>query len=88
MNAKVRMYERLFLDAQPNAVGKDFVESLNPNSLEVITAIVEPSLVNAKAGAQFQFERYGYFVADRMDHVQGTKPMFNLVVGLRDSWGR
>ncbi len=72
MNAEVRMYDRLFLDAQPDAGGKDFIESLNPNSLRVITAIVEPSLANSKAGQEFQFERHGYFVVDRVDHVQGT----------------
>jgi glutaminyl-tRNA synthetase len=70
------------------AGGKDFIESLNPNSLKVVTAIVEPSLANATAGQQFQFERIGYFVADRVDHVQGSKPVFNLAVGLKDSWGK
>ena len=88
MNAEVRMYDRLFLDAQPDAGGKDFIESLNPNSLKVITAIVEPSLANAEAGQQFQFERRGYFVADRVDHVTGSKPVFNLAVGLKDGWGK
>ena len=88
VNAEVRMYDRLFLDAQPDAGGKDFIESLNPNSLKVVTAIVEPSLANAKPGQQFQFERHGYFVADRVDHVMGSKPVFNLAVGLKDSWGK
>ena len=87
VNAEVRMYDRLFLDAQPDAGGKDFIESLNPNSLKVLTAIVEPSLANAKAGQQFQFERHGYFVADRVEHAVG-KPVFNLAVGLKDSWGK
>jgi uncharacterized protein YuzE len=73
---------------KPDAGGKDFIESLNPNSLKVGTAIVEPSLANAQAGQQFQFERHGYFVADRVDHVQGAKPVFNLAVGLKDSWGK
>ena len=88
VNAEVRMYDRLFLDAQPDAGGKDFLESLNPNSLKVITAIVEPSLANAAPDQKFQFERHGYFVADRIDHLQGTKPVFNLAVGLKDSWGK
>ena len=88
INAEVRMYDRLFLDAQPDAGGKDYLESLNPNSLKVITAIVEPSLANAAAGQNFQFERHGYFVSDRVDHVQGSKPVFNLAVELRDSWGK
>ena len=88
VEAEVRLYDRLFLDAQPDAGGKDFIESLNPNSLKVITAMVEPSLANALPGQNFQFERHGYFVADRVDHVQGTKPVFNLAVGLKDSWGK
>jgi glutaminyl-tRNA synthetase len=88
VNAEVRMYDRLFLDAHPDAGGKDFIESLNPNSLKVVTAIVEPSLANALPDQKFQFERHGYFVADRVDHVQGSKPVFNLAVGLKDSWGK
>ena len=88
VNAEVRMYDRLFLDAQPDAGGKDFIESLNPNSLKVVTAIVEPSLANALPDQKFQFERHGYFVADRVDHLQGSKPVFNLAVGLKDSWGK
>ena len=87
IRAEVRMYDRLFLDAQPDAGGKDFIESLNPNSLKVVTAIVEPSLANAKPDDKFQFERHGYFVADRVDHAAG-KPVFNLAVGLKDSWGK
>ncbi len=86
--AEVRLYDRLFLDAQPDAGGKDFIEGLNPNSLNVIQAVVEPSLAVARADDKFQFERHGYFVADRVDHVQGTKPVFNLAVGLKDSWGK
>ena len=88
VNAEVRMYDRLFSDAHPDAGGKNFLESLNPNSLKVVTAIVEPSLANAKPDDKFQFERHGYFVADRVDHVQGSKPVFNLAVGLKDSWGK
>jgi glutaminyl-tRNA synthetase len=87
VNAEVRLYDRLFSDAQPDGGGKDFIESLNPNSLKTIMAIVEPSLANAVPGQQFQFERHGYFVADRVDHASG-KPVFNLAVGLKDSWGR
>lgn len=87
VNAEVRMYDRLFLDAHPDAGGKDFIESLNPNSLKVVTAIVEPSLANAQPDDKFQFERHGYFVADRVDH-RAEKPVFNLAVGLKDSWGK
>ena len=88
LQAEVRMYDRLFIDAQPDAGGKDFIESLNPNSLKVVTAMVEPSLANALPGQKFQFERHGYFVADRVDHVTGSRPVFNLAVGLKDSWGK
>jgi len=88
VQAEVRMYDRLFLDPQPDAGGKDFLENLNPDSLKVVTAYVEPSLAAAQPDQKFQFERFGYFVADRMDHVAGNKPVFNRVTGLRDSWGK
>ena len=85
--AEVRLYERLFVEAHPEAGGKDFIENLNPNSLKVLNAFVEPSLAAAKADDKFQFERHGYFVADRVDHAVG-KLVFNLAVGLKDSWGK
>jgi glutaminyl-tRNA synthetase len=84
----VRLYERLFADAHPDAGGKDFLLSLNPDSLKVVTAYVEPSLAAAHPDQKFQFERFGYFVADRADHVAGMKPVFNRAVGLKDSWGK
>jgi len=87
VTAEVRMYDRLFLDAQPDAGGKNFLESLNPNSLRRVHAIVEPSLAQAQPDQKFQFERHGYFVADRVEHQIG-KPVFNLAVGLKDSWGK
>jgi glutaminyl-tRNA synthetase len=86
--AEVRLYDRLFADAQPDAGGKNFLDALNPASLKVVTAIVEPSLAAAQPEQKFQFERHGYFVADRKDHVAGTKPVFNRVTGLKDSWGK
>ena len=85
--AEVRLYDRLFTEPQPDAGGKDFLASLNPNSLKVVQAIVEPSLATAAKDEKFQFERHGYFVADRVDHAPG-KPVFNLAVGLKDSWGK
>ena len=87
VSAEVRLYDRLFVEAHPEAGGKDFLENLNINSLKVMQAVVEPSLAAAKADDKFQFERHGYFVADRVDHVVG-KPVFNLAVGLKDSWGK
>ena len=86
--AEVRLYDRLFTDPQPDAGGKDFIDSLNPNSLKVVTAMVEPSLASAQPDQKFQFERHGYFVADRVDHVPGQRAVFNLAVGLRDSWAK
>jgi len=88
VRAEVRMYDRLFSDEQPDAGGKDFLEGLNPHSLKVVSAIVEPSLAHAMPDQKFQFERLGYFVADRMDHVTGAKAVFNLAVGLKDSFGK
>jgi len=55
--------------------------------LKVLNAFVEPSLAAAKADDKFQFERHGYFVADRVDNAAG-KLVFNLAVGLKDSWGK
>lgn len=67
--------------------GKDFIAGLNPNSLKVMTAFVEPSLAGAKADDTYQFERRGYFVADRVANA-AAKPVFNLAVGLKDSLGK
>lgn len=85
--AEVRLYDRLFTDAQPDAGGKDFLAALNPDSLKVVTAYVEPSLAHVPAGAHFQFERHGYFVTDRMDHSEG-KLVFNKITGLKDTWAK
>ena len=87
VQAEVRLYDRLFADAHPDAGGKDFLQALNPDSLKVVTAYVEPSLAQAQPDQKFQFERFGYFVADRLDHAAG-KPVFNRAVGLKDSWGK
>ena len=87
VQAEVRLYDRLFSDAQPDAGGKDFLEALNPHSLQVVQAFVEPSLLNALPDQKFQFERLGYFVADRVDH-SSAHLVFNRAVGLKDSWGK
>lgn len=60
---------------------------MNPNSLKTVTAYVEPLLAACAPDDHFQFERHGYFVADRKDHTVG-KPVFNRVTGLKDSWGK
>ncbi len=88
LNAEVRLYDRLFTEEQPDAGGRDFLSVLNPGSLQVVQAVVEPSLATAKPEERFQFERHGYFVADRRDHGQGGKLVFNRVAGLKDSWGK
>ena len=87
VKAEVRLYDRLFSDAQPDAGGKDFLEALNPHSLQVVQAYVEPSLLQAAPDQKFQFERLGYFVADRMDH-SSEHLVFNRAVGLKDNWGK
>ena len=87
LQAEVRLYDRLFTDAQPDAGGKDFLAALNPDSLKVLNAYVEPSLANVPAGAHFQFERHGYFVTDRVDHA-GGKLVFNKITGLKDTWAK
>jgi len=81
--AEVRLFDRLFTDPHPDAGGKDFKATLNPDSKKIITAYIEPSLALAVADQKFQFERFGYFVADRVDHAPG-KPVFNKITGLKD----
>ena len=85
LQAEVRLYDRLFTDAQPDAGGKDFLSLLNPNAKEVVTAYLEPGMAAAQPDQRFQFERHGYFVADRVDSAPG-KPVFNRIVTLKDSW--
>jgi glutaminyl-tRNA synthetase len=88
LDAEVRLYDRLFSEASPDAGKRDFHEALNPNSLEVLTAKVEPSLADAGPEHRVQFERQGYFVTDRRDHLPGERPVFNRTVPLRDSWAK
>jgi glutaminyl-tRNA synthetase len=83
--ARVRLYERLFTEAQPDAGGRDLREALNPKSLVVATGWVEPGLANIQCEQRLQFERHGYFVADRVLHRPGA-PVFNRITTLKDSW--
>jgi glutaminyl-tRNA synthetase len=86
VKAEVRAYDRLFLDEAPDAhKDKDYMEFVNPDSLEVIAAFLEPSLQSAKIGERFQFQRLGYFNVD--DDSTTNNLVFNKIVGLRDSWG-
>ncbi len=86
VETEVRMYDRLFSDPHPDAGGKDFKQALNPDSKSVITAYLEAGADKAQPDEKFQFERHGYFVADRVDSKPG-KPVFNRIVTLKDSWG-
>ncbi|MFX1762503.1 glutamine--tRNA ligase/YqeY domain fusion protein [Paraburkholderia sp. A1RI-2L] len=85
--AEVRLYDRLFREEQPDAGGRDYLDALNPNSKRVVQAYLEPGARDAAPEDRYQFERHGYFVADRYDSKPGA-PVFNRIVGLRDSWGK
>jgi glutaminyl-tRNA synthetase len=85
--ATVRLYDRLFNHESPDKGGRDFLDHINPDSLRVVEqAWIEPSLLEATPEQNVQFEREGYFVADRYDHSAHT-PVFNRTISLRDSWG-
>ncbi len=84
---EVRLFDRLFKDPHPGAGDRDFIADLNPASRTIVTAQIEPALKNAAPEERFQFERHGYFVADRVDSKPGA-PVFNRAVTLRDSWGK
>ena len=87
VNAEIRVYDRLFSDEAPDShKDKDFMEFLNPNSLNMIHVFVEPSLQEAKIGDRFQFQRLGYFNVD--DDSTSEKLVFNKTVGLRDTWAK
>lgn len=83
---KVRLYDRLFKQDNPDKA-ENYLQALNPESLQVIETLVEPSLMKAQAGETFQFERVGYFTVDNQDSLDG-QPIFNRTVTLRDAWAR
>ena len=82
--AAFRHYETLLRDETPEDEGKDFTERLNPNSLATLDGFVEPAAANAQAGDRFQFIRMGYYCKDADSTAE--KPVFNRVVGLKDSF--
>ena len=84
IEAEVRLYDRLFTVPEP-AASDDFMQHVNPHSLDVVTARLEPSLAHARPGERFQFERLGYFTADPRDTAPG-RPVFNRTITLRDPW--
>jgi glutaminyl-tRNA synthetase len=91
VNAEVRLYDRLFAVDDPDGAatksGREFTEFLNPESLQVLRECkLEPMLATAAAGSRFQFERLGYFAADR-DSSSG-RPVFNRTVSLKDTWAK
>ncbi|GJQ07197.1 glutamine--tRNA ligase [Capnocytophaga cynodegmi] len=86
LEAEARIYDRLFTVAEPDRQEKDFLEYVNPDSLKVTTAYVEPSLKDAKVGEGFQFQRLGYFSLDPDSTAQ--KLVFNKTVGLKDTWAK
>ncbi|MFT7458752.1 MAG: glutaminyl-tRNA synthetase [Planctomycetota bacterium] len=88
LKSEIRLYDRLYTEANPDKGGQDSRAFLNPDSVEIINdALVEPSLRDAKPEDRFQFERLGYFCADKEDW-DPQKPVFNRSVTLRDTWGK
>jgi glutaminyl-tRNA synthetase len=88
IQAEVRLYDRLFNVEFPGSGDSDYLKQINPDSLVVLKdARLEPSLANAEPEARYQFERQGYFCADRLDTKPG-KPVFNRTVTLKDSWAK
>jgi glutaminyl-tRNA synthetase len=89
VDAEVRLYDRLFTEAEPDAEG-DFKSFLNPHSLEVVTAKCEPSLKDAKLELRYQFERLGYFTVDSDSKLktQNSKLILNRTITLRDTWAK
>jgi glutaminyl-tRNA synthetase len=85
--AEIRLFDRLFTEAQPDAGGRDFLSVLNPGSKKIVQGYLEPSLAHAPPEARYQFERHGYFVTDRLDH-RADAPVINRITGLRDSWAK
>ncbi|MFL6661424.1 MAG: glutamate--tRNA ligase family protein, partial [Rhizobacter sp.] len=85
--AEVRLYDRLFTEAQPDAGEHGFLAALNPHSKKVAHGFVEPGLRGAGADNRWQFERHGYFAADRKDH-RPDKPVLNRITGLKDGWAK
>lgn len=87
MEAEVRLFDRLFVVEKPDdeSTGKTYRDHLNPESKRSVTGYVEPAAAAASPEQAFQFERLGYFVADRYDHTSAA-PVFNRSVTLRDTW--
>ncbi|HEY3487126.1 MAG TPA: glutamate--tRNA ligase family protein, partial [Gammaproteobacteria bacterium] len=88
LECEVRLYDRLFTSENPGAGGEDFLQSLNPDSLVILSGCkAEPGLEQAATDGHYQFERQGYFCLDSK-YSQKDKPVFNRTIGLRDSWAK
>jgi glutaminyl-tRNA synthetase len=89
VSAEIRLYDHLFANPFPGDApeGQDFTANLNPNSLEIISGYVEPSLKTAEPGMRYQFLRQGYFCVDSKYSKPGA-PVFNRTVSLRDTWAK
>ncbi len=86
---EVRLYDRLFTDPEPDGHrNRDFLDFLNPHSLEVVHGWIEPSVADCPPETRYQFERLGYFCSDRRDHRPGERLVFNRTVSLKDSWAK
>lgn len=90
IDAEVRLYDRLFTVPEPDADGKNFLDFVNPNSLEIINAKLEPSLKDANLNERYQFERIGYFCLDNPDDPAKKKSglVFNRTITLKDTWAK
>ena len=93
VDAEVRLYDRLFTEAEPEKDGRDFKSVLNPHSLEVVTAKLEPSLKDARPEVRYQFERIGYFTLDKDTQLPSAsshlpKLVFNRTITLKDTWAK
>lgn len=87
VEAEVRLYDRFFTEEEPEADGRDFKSVLNPKSLEILTARVEPALARPESGVRFQFERLGYFWSDPRDS-RPERLVFLRTLGLKDTWAK
>ena len=86
LQAEVRLYDRLFTVPEPDRQEDSFLNYINPNSLKIVTAFIEPSLKDANAGSTLQFQRLGYFCVDKDSN--NEKLVFNKTVGLKDTWAK
>jgi glutaminyl-tRNA synthetase len=80
----LRLYERLFTAEAPGKETGNYLDDVNPDSLQVINAVVEPAIIDCAPETHFQFEREGYFVSDRYEH-SAESPVFNLTISLKET---